>query len=102
MQNSLESIFKSDLTFSGSSSFYRAYPEAPNPCLKIAGIGSVGLPLHVRDAEAIKARAEQAPFGMATKTVVDKSVRDTWEIDGKHVGHSERQTISYLPKELTR
>ncbi|TBU40008.1 hypothetical protein BD309DRAFT_1083033 [Dichomitus squalens] len=96
IRNRLENIFKSDLTFSGSSSFHRAYPEAPNPCLKITGIGSIGLPLHVRDAEAIKARAQQAPFGKATKTVVDKSVRDTWEIDGKQVEFENRAWAPFM------
>lgn len=87
-QNSLQNIFKQDLAFTGSFSFHQAYPEAPNPCLHVKGIGTIGLPLHVRDAEAIKARALQAPFGKATKTLVDKSVRDTWEIDGKEVSRS--------------
>lgn len=39
----------------------------------------------MRDAEAIKSRANQAPFGMGERTVVDKSVRDTWELDASQV-----------------
>lgn len=81
MQSDLEEVFQGDLEFTGSFAFRRAYPAAPNPALSIAGLGTIGLPLSIRDAAAIKACAEQAPFGMATRTVVDKSVRDTWEID---------------------
>ena len=85
-QSSLQKLFKEDLaTGSGSFSYSRACPEAPNPCITIKGLGTVGLPLNVRDAEAIKTKAEQAPFGKANRTVVDKTVRDTWEIDSKLV-----------------
>ena len=84
-QDDLASIFESNLEFTGSFSFSRAYPSAPNPALHVDGLGMVGLPLSERDATAIKSASEQAPFGMADKTVVDKSVRDTWEIDGNKV-----------------
>ena len=77
-----------DLEFSGAFSFNRAYPAAPNPSLNIDGLGTIGLPLSIRDAAAIKACAEQAPFGMADRTIVDRSVRDTWEIDASKVGLS--------------
>ncbi|KAI1793097.1 hypothetical protein LXA43DRAFT_281235 [Ganoderma leucocontextum] len=96
IRNSLQDLFKRDLAFPGSSSFHRAYPEAPNPCLNVQGVGTIGLPLHVRDAEAIKARASQAPFGKATKTVIDKSVRDTWEIDGKDVQFDNRAWAAFM------
>ena len=38
-----------------------------------------------RDVVAVKSVAVQAPFGKGERTVVDKSVRDTWEIDGASV-----------------
>ena len=68
-----------------SFSFNRTYPEAPNPALSLADIGLVGLPLSIRDAELVKTRCVQAPFGMGERTVVDKTVRDTWEMDAKQV-----------------
>ncbi len=37
------------------------------------------------DAEAVKSRCAQAPFGKGERTVVDKTVRDTWEIDASKV-----------------
>ncbi len=86
LQGELADILSSDLEFTGAFSFNRAYPTAPNPSLNIDGLGTVGLPLSIRDAAAIKQCAEQAPFGMADRTIVDKSVRDTWEIDATKVG----------------
>lgn len=41
--------------------------------------------MSLRDAAAIKLSSEQAPFGKADQTIVDKSVRDTWEIDAQRV-----------------
>lgn len=38
-----------------------------------------------REACAIKDVAQLAPFGMGERTVVDKSVRDTWEMDASSV-----------------
>ncbi|KAI1793098.1 hypothetical protein LXA43DRAFT_1127543, partial [Ganoderma leucocontextum] len=81
----LGDILEGGLEFTGAISFSRTYPTAPNPVLDIEGLGTVGLPLGPRDAAAIKACAEQAPFGMADQTVVDKTVRDTWEIDGHKI-----------------
>lgn len=41
----------------------------------------IGFPLSKRDAKLIEAAATQAPFGKGTETVVDKAVRDTFEIN---------------------
>ncbi|GJE87377.1 hypothetical protein PsYK624_034600 [Phanerochaete sordida] len=71
--------------FQAAFSFHRTYPEAPNPALKLSDLGIVGLPLSTREAESIKAHSAQAPFGMGERTLVDKTVRDTWEMDGKKV-----------------
>lgn len=74
-----------DFAFKGAFSFNKTYTTAPNPVLSIDGLGTLGLPLSTRDAAAIKAFSEQAPVGKADKTIVDKSVRDTWEIDASKV-----------------
>ncbi|RPD82293.1 hypothetical protein L226DRAFT_497438 [Lentinus tigrinus ALCF2SS1-7] len=85
VRGEIADIVSNDLEYNGAFSFNRAYPAAPNPSLNIDGLGTVGLPLGVRDAAAIKECAGQAPFGMADRTIVDKSVRDTWEIDASKV-----------------
>ncbi|GBE89811.1 hypothetical protein SCP_1701360 [Sparassis crispa] len=78
-------ILAGDLAFKGTFAFNRTYPDAPNPILNLDHLGTVGLPLSVREAEAIKSQAEQAPFGKGERTVIDKTVRDTWEMDAKQV-----------------
>jgi hypothetical protein len=45
----------------------------------------VDLPLNSADAKRIASVASQAPFGHGDKTVVDKGVRDTWEIDASSI-----------------
>ncbi|ETS75550.1 hypothetical protein PFICI_12494 [Pestalotiopsis fici W106-1] len=51
-----------------------------NPGLEINGT-SIPLPLVPRDADLLKAACRQAPFGRGEETVVDESVRKTWELD---------------------
>lgn len=85
IRGDLAQILSEDSSVKGSFAFHHSYPEAPNPTLYLDGLGHIGLPLSVRDAEAIKSRANQAPFGMGERTVVDKSVRDTWELDASQV-----------------
>ncbi|KAJ3510104.1 hypothetical protein NLJ89_g4866 [Agrocybe chaxingu] len=76
-----------DSNFSFQGSFYHAsvLVNAPNPCLHISGLGLVGLPLSKRDAKALMSCATMAAFGHGERTVVDKEVRDTWEIEPSRV-----------------
>ncbi|EJD55223.1 hypothetical protein AURDEDRAFT_35671, partial [Auricularia subglabra TFB-10046 SS5] len=69
----------------GSFYFSRTYEDAPNPILRLAELDTVGLPLSKRDASAIIDKCEQAPFGKGERTVVDKEVRDTWQMDATEV-----------------
>lgn len=62
------------------SAFHHAHTYV-NPGLHIANYGSVGLPLATRDAEAISRICRQSPFGKGDQTVIDTSVRKTWELD---------------------
>lgn len=65
----------------GSFATYFSYPAAPNPALTIEGLDTIGLPLSIRDAKAIIDISRQAPFGKGDETLVDTSVRKTWELD---------------------
>lgn len=56
------------------------YPQHVNPGLEVAG-SLIPLPLMERDASMIKGECEQAPFGRGDDTVVDQSVRKTWQLD---------------------
>ena len=72
------------------------YDDAPNPVLRLGDLGTVGLPLGVRDAAAIIEKSEQAPFGKGERTLVDKEVRDTWQMDAGKVRSSESDSLSIL------
>ncbi|KAH7395257.1 hypothetical protein DE146DRAFT_697405 [Phaeosphaeria sp. MPI-PUGE-AT-0046c] len=52
-----------------------------NPGLRIKQVGLIGLPLTERDAGAVAGVCRQAPFGKGDETLVDESVRKTWELD---------------------
>ncbi|KPM41799.1 hypothetical protein AK830_g4682 [Neonectria ditissima] len=65
----------------GDFSWTATYNVFVNPGLEMDGYGQVPLPLSPRDAQAIKKACRPAPFGMGDQTLVDDSVRKTWELD---------------------
>ncbi len=71
--------------FYSSRSF--ATSDAPNPMVSIDEFGVLGLPLSVPEAKRLIAASvtQQAPFGMGERKMVDKTVRDTFEVDGSKV-----------------
>ena len=73
------------LNFSGSYAFAASFPQAPNPCLSIEGVGIVGLPLSLGDANNIINHASRAPYGHNATTIVNTDVRDTWEIEPQQI-----------------
>lgn len=56
------------------------YSQHINPGLEVVD-SLIPLPLVTRDADTIKSKCEQAPFGRGDDTVVDVSVRKTWQLD---------------------
>jgi hypothetical protein len=61
------------------------------PRLEIDGVGQVALPLLPVQAQQLIQVADRAPYGRGPETIVDTSVRRTWQIgpdrvrlDGKH------------------
>ncbi|ETS04714.1 hypothetical protein M419DRAFT_73614 [Trichoderma reesei RUT C-30] len=67
---------------SGDFAVSRRYQTFASPGLRIAGSEAViPLPLTDRDAETIQGACREAPFGRGDQTLVDKSVRKTWELD---------------------
>lgn len=59
---------------------FRRYPTFANPGLQIDGTDTIPLPLTPRDAETIKNACVQSPFGKGDQTLVDTSVRKSWEL----------------------
>jgi hypothetical protein len=78
------------------------YPSAPNPCLRIDGLGDIGLPLSARDAHSITQCAIQAPFGHGERTTVDKTIRDTWEIDGSKVAFDNKGWNEFMNQTVVK
>ena len=59
--------------------------QLPLPALKINGVeGVVGLPASDAQAKAIMAVCSQASYGRGEETIVDTSVRNTWQLDPAH------------------
>ncbi|KAJ8122089.1 hypothetical protein ONZ43_g1627 [Nemania bipapillata] len=58
----------------------KQYSQFANPGLQI-GDTLIALPLDPAQVPLIRDASRQAPFGRRDKTLVDTSVRDTWEID---------------------
>lgn len=70
--------------------------ELPAPGLEVEGVGAVALPLLPFQAEQLIGVAEPAPFGRGAETVIDPSVRRTWQIAATKVafrGRTWAQTL---------
>jgi len=50
------------------------------PSLEVDGVGEIAFPLPPAQAKELIAVAEDAPYGMGTKTVRDDSVRKCWKM----------------------
>lgn len=78
----------------GSFALFEPLNNPPNPGIYLNEGGLVGLPLSDRDAEAIIAASHQAPFGKGEETLVDTTVRKTWEVSP---GHFELKNPAWQP-----
>ncbi|KAI1767563.1 hypothetical protein GGR53DRAFT_99628 [Hypoxylon sp. FL1150] len=52
-----------------------------DPDIFVQDVGRVDLPLSEAQAKQLIAKSHQAPFGKGSDTIVDTSVRNTWELD---------------------
>ncbi|KAI5830724.1 hypothetical protein K523DRAFT_415626 [Schizophyllum commune Tattone D] len=89
-------------TFTGEIASHKTYLDAPIPGLNLlaSDIGPVGLPLNEREAKVVKSGCKQAPFGKGERTVVDKSVRDTWEMDASLVHFNNAAWNDFMQRVL--
>ena len=55
------------------------------PLIEVEGIGPIALPLLPGQAAQLIAAAERAPFGRGADTLVDTSVRRTWQISADRI-----------------
>ncbi|KAL9593533.1 MAG: hypothetical protein Q9219_007506 [cf. Caloplaca sp. 3 TL-2023] len=80
IKHSLETLL-AEVKSGGSFATVGRCPRMPVPGLSIDGVGTVGLPLNSQSANAVIGVCHQAPFGKGSDTIVDESVRKTWELD---------------------
>ncbi len=66
------------------------------PGLSIDKNEEINFPISQSQAKKLIKFAEQAPFGMGSETIVDTSVRNTWEIDAKHIKFNNPQWTNSL------
>ena len=57
----------------------------PMPSVTVDGVGELSFPVPQVQIDALIEKAERAPYGKGTKTLMDTSVRDCWQIDAKQV-----------------
>lgn len=82
-------------TFKLNGSFYhsKSHAHAPNPGLRLDELGIVGLPLSEDAAQRLISKCKPAPFGKGERTIVDRNVRDTWEMDASKVRYRTRKHL---------
>jgi predicted 2-oxoglutarate/Fe(II)-dependent dioxygenase YbiX len=61
------------------------------PTLDVDGVGRIAFPVLPVQAEQLVAVAGAAPHGRGEQTLVDRSVRRTWQVDAAHVRIGGRQ-----------
>ena len=69
-----------DVKSVGSFAVFEPLESFPSPGIHLKDGDIIGLPLSNRDAQAIVAASHEAPFGKGEQTIIDKSVRKTWEL----------------------
>lgn len=94
--NEILTNLESPGTFSVFDSLTEAPP--PNPGLYLNTTGQIGHPLNDHDANAIVAISRQAPFGKGEETIVDTSIRKTWEVSPQDFELRNPRWSSFLPK----
>lgn len=70
----------------------------PMPRVVVDGVGELSFPVPPAQIEALIGAAQRAPFGKGTRTLVDASVRDCWQIDGRKVRLAGRAWPDSLAK----
>jgi hypothetical protein len=93
----------SNVQGAGSFAVFEPLGTPPNPGLYLnGGGGTIGLPLSERDAQAIVAASHEAPFGKGEQTIIDKSVRKTWELSPKDFELRNKAWAPYVESIVSR
>lgn len=84
------------------SAFATRFSLKADPELRVAGIGTVPLPVTTQMAHRLCAVAQPAFHGYKDQTRFDPNVRDTWEIPASAIGFDSPQWQSTLDNALAR
>ncbi|KAI7939184.1 hypothetical protein MJO28_014763 [Puccinia striiformis f. sp. tritici] len=95
--------FKTDLaeafeaiTTSGTFAAWEALPTTPPTGLVVDGVGEIAMPMGTEQVRQLIAKSHQAPFGRRSKTLVDVSVRNTWQVNGDQLRFLDPAWQGYL------
>ncbi|KAL2211650.1 hypothetical protein CC79DRAFT_1363949 [Sarocladium strictum] len=69
------------MEFVGDFATFDQYQSQRIRSIKVKDVGDVSLPLKETQARQMIEKARLAPFGKGTETIVDTSVRNTWELN---------------------
>jgi hypothetical protein len=74
----------------------------PAPRLVVDRVGEISLPVLPAQVEQLIAEAERAPYGRGEKTLLDTTVRRTWQIAPQRVAFRGKQWEETLGRVVTR
>ena len=75
------------------------------PTIDVDGVGRIALPVVPGQAEQLMKDAEAAPYGRGEETVIDQTVRRTWQLDPGKVrvdGRRWEETLATLAADVAR
>ncbi|KAH9464394.1 hypothetical protein MJO28_001933 [Puccinia striiformis f. sp. tritici] len=91
MTKALEAI-----TNPGTFALWEALPTTPPAGLHVDGVGDIMLPLGEGQIRQLIDKSHQAPFGRRSETLIDVSVRNTWQINGDQLSFLDPAWQAYL------
>ncbi|PLW57373.1 hypothetical protein PCANC_01788 [Puccinia coronata f. sp. avenae] len=81
---------------SGTFAAWGALPTTPPAGLHVEGVGDIPFPIQAATIQQLIAKAHQAPFGRRSETLIDVSVRNTWEIHGDQLRFLDPDWVRFL------
>lgn len=80
----------------GTFASFRKLPDTLPAGLHVDGVGDISMPLNETQARQLIAKARQAPYGKGGETIVDTSVRNTWELDASQFTFKDRKWPAFV------
>ncbi|KAK4463495.1 hypothetical protein QBC42DRAFT_337508 [Cladorrhinum samala] len=80
----------------GTFASSRPIAKLPSMRLVVDGIGEIKTPLGEEQAREMIAKSRQAPYGKGSETIVDTSVRNTWEMDASEFSFQDPKWSEFV------